>query len=219
MSNVLITPTLLDAYNFAKGAPPSWQERAYNGFVSKIRREKTVFPEAAKKGIAFEDAVYRVCNQYTKKGETVLPTNVGSSHFQAVANACMGGEFQKVSKKYVTIDDLEVLFYSKLDVFFPDVIKDIKTTANYRGRMKYERGWQSKIYTWSLGVPRFEYIVAEWESKDTTKIRQIHTIDCNKHDLSATEDEIISGVRELFNFLHERGLYEDYFYTFSNNSR
>jgi hypothetical protein len=218
--NTLITPTLLDAYEFAKNAPPSWKARAMNGFISKIRREKVDYPAWVGKGIAFEDTVYRVCRHTQPSTFNPKPlVTQGSKLFKIVANACINGDFQRVFKKTLVIDGTPTLFYCKTDVFFPVKIIDIKTTLNWRGDEKYLNGWQHKLYTWAAGVPDFEYIVAVWEEEHSDKINDVKTITYHADNLEDTEKEIIAGTKEMLAFIHEQGLYEDYFFTFSNNRK
>lgn len=215
--NVLVTPTLLNSFEFAKNAPPSWVTRAMNDFIGKIRREKSTFPAWVGKGIAFEDTVYRVCNKAQKDGVTNITQ--GSDHFQHVANQCLGGSFQDVYKKTIIIDDMLVLYYNKTDVVFPDKIIDIKTTLKWKGADKYLKGWQHMLYLWASGLSEFEYLVAVWQNEWSDKIASVHTVKYTLPDASLIEQKIIEATKEMFDFLKANGLYEDYYSTFSYNKR
>jgi len=216
-NNVLITPTLLNSYEFAINAPPSWKARAMNDFVAKLRREKVDYPAWVQKGIAFEDTVYRVCEK--AKVSRMKTITIGSENFQKVANACLGGDFQVVAKKNLEIDKLPVLFYNKFDVSFDDRIKDIKTTLNWKGKQKYLKGWQHKLYLWTVNKFHFDYVVAVWESEHSDTIQEVHTIPYKITSMEDVEDEIIKGVQEMFQFLKDNNLYDDYYYTFSKNRK
>lgn len=214
---LLITPTLLDSYNFAKTAPPSWRARAYTSLVQKIQRTPFEANAEMKKGIDFENAVYRICNRITASGTTEITEDLGSISFRHVLKKCVGGNFQKVIKRTLNIDGMDVLLYNKLDVYFPDKITDIKTTANFKGEYNYLKGWQHKLYTWASGIDLFEYIVVEWQSKESTIIKDVHNIPYKVRDFDTLENEITSGIQEFFQYLHNKGLYDDYFFIFSKN--
>jgi len=213
--NVLITPTLLDSFDFALGAPPSWKERAMKDFIGKIRREKMTFPPWVQRGIEFEDAVYDTCRR-TRPG---IPITNGSDKFKQVCEAVRGGTFQTVFKKTLIIDDLPVLLYNKTDVAFPDMILDIKTTLKWKGENKYLSKWQHKLYTYSSGKSEFQYLIVQWESETSSKIKDIFYIPYTAPNFVDLEDEIVSHIRVLFDYLKRENLYDDYFHTFSNNKR
>ncbi len=219
MPNLLVTPTLLNAYEFAANAPPSWKARAYKSFIQKLRREKTPFSDAAKKGVAFEDTVYRVCKKVMSNPGKHDIKDSGSTYFQSIALHCYGGEFQKVFKKTLIIDDEEFLIYTKMDVVFPSTIIDLKTTLNYKGSYKYLSGWQHKIYTWVSDIPNFKYIIAEWLNSYDTTIKDVHYVEYTAKDFIDAEVDLVKGIRELLSYIHKNSLYEDYFFTFSNNRR
>lgn len=213
--NVLITPTLLDSFEFAKNAPPSWKQRALQDFIAKVKREPTTFPKWVSKGIEFEDAVYDACK--TAKRNKLTEITAGSQHFQKVANACLGGSFQEVRIKTLIVRDLEVRCYHKMDVLFPDKIIDIKTTLNWKGEAKYLKGWQHKMYTWAAEIPEFSYLVAVWEDEDSTKISSIESVEYSNNDFEKSEKELVAGIEELFDFLAKMQLFDAYYYTFSKN--
>lgn len=212
--NVLITPTLLNSFDFAKNAPPSWKTKALKDLVRLIRREKGDFPLWIKKGIDFENAVYQECNK--SKGKEITR---GSAFFQTVCNNCIGGTFQNVFKKWLTIDDQLVLLYNKTDVVLPEKVIDIKTTLNWKGKEKYLKGCQHKMYLYASEKEFFEYIVAQWEDEESNKIQDIHFVEYTRPTLEVLEEELTQQIKELFDFLHQENLYDDYYVIFSNNRR
>ena len=223
MTDVLITPTLLDSFDFAMYAPKSWKQRAMNDFIGKIKREKGTFPGWVQKGIDFEDEVYKVCDYVDRKhpGEKV---EIGSPEFQQIANACLGGDFQRVFKRSLEVktpagDYVEVLFYNKCDVVLSEKIIDIKTTMNYRCAQKYLDKWQHKMYCWASGIDDFEYIVAEWKDEDSVEINAVHTIEYKSPDEKIVEADILNAVDRLFHYLQANQLWTEYYNIFSNNGR
>lgn len=208
----LITPTLLDAYEFATSAPPKWKVRAEAGFLSKLRREKVDYPVWVKKGRAFEDTVYRVCNAHPNN-----PVTQGSELFQKVCNKCQGGVFQKKLKKPVSIEGQKVFFFGYADVIHPSTIIDIKTTLTYKGPEKYLNGHQHLMYTYLAELPNFEYLIAQWKDEYSNTLQAVYEITYKAPDLEKLEKTIEEKVKNFFNYLRENGLWDDYYQIFSKN--
>lgn len=214
-ANLLITSSLLDSFKFVKECPPTWKDKAKQSFISQIRREPFTSPQA-ERGIKFENVVYKTCTSATEVNKNIM---IGSKHFQTIANECLGGAFQKVFKKEIEIFNNTVLLYCKLDVWFPDIIKDIKTTENFK-RYKYAESWQPKLYTYVADVRKFQFLVAEFEKESPKNIINTHMdIVYYLIDKKAVELEIVEGIKELFKYLHDNNLYADYYNTFSNNEK
>ena len=215
--NYLVTPTLLDSFEFAKNAPPSWKERALKGFIETIKREKPKPPLWVSKGIDFENAVQTACSKAKLKSQKEIKE--GSEWFRIVCNKCLGGTFQGVVKKEVVRDNKNLVFYGKTDVSFPERIIDIKTTLNWKGEEKYLRGWQHLFYLWITKKEYFEYLVVVWESETSNVIQRVelvpYMIFCANSKL--LEQKIFDAVDEMIAFIHELDLYQDYLFTFSNN--
>ena len=151
-----------------------------------------------------------------------MTVDVGSPHFQEVANDCLGGTFQGVLQKDLDIDEVPVHFYGKTDVSFPRIIKDIKTTLNWKGQDKYLKGYQHKVYLGISGVKKFEYVVVVWEDETSDKIRSVKRAIYNPFTFGVEPDleyDIVEAVRELFEYLRANNLWDDYYHTFSNNRR
>lgn len=208
----LVTPTILDSYEFAISAPPSWKSRAENGFLAKLRREKETYPAWVQRGNDFEDTVYRVCNAHYK-----LPIDTGSDLFKAVCTRCHGGMFQQKLKKLVKIDEHDVMFFGYSDVTFPNKTIDLKTTLNYKGQTKYLGGHQHLIYSWIRKVPEFEYVIVEWENEQTDKLKSVHIVEYTAPPADVLEKIIIDRVKAFFSFLEEQSLWLDYYTVFSKN--
>ena len=68
-------------------------------------------------------------------------------------------------KKTVTIDGQAYVLYGKADIFFPDIIYDIKTTGRFKGFQAYTERAQHLMYQTASGIPAFKYLVAVWSDK------------------------------------------------------
>lgn len=213
MPNVLITPTILDSFEFAKNAPKNWKVRAHNDLVAKLRREKTEMPDWVKKGSAFEDTVYRVCRGMRSREDNKL----GSEKFKKVTAKCYGGTFQERLSKYIEVDGIEVCLYCVLDVLFADKIIDIKTTLKWKGDYKYLKGWQHRIYTLVADIAHFEYLIVKWQNEHSDKIDRIYNVPYKLANKTLIEEELISSIEVFFNWLKEHDLWKDYYTIFSNN--
>ena len=71
------------------------------------------------------------------------------------------------------IDGAEYCLYGKIDVWFPDRIRDIKTTRNYRGEESYLSTIQHLIYMHNERIYDFAYLVAEFERDEEEKSKKI----------------------------------------------
>lgn len=208
----LITPTLLDAYEFAISAPHNWQAKAKAGLLAKIRREAETYPDWVKRGKDFEDTVTRVC----KSNPNSVITQ-GSDHFNRVCNLCQGGTFQEKLCKSEVIDSQKVYLFGFADVTFPERIVDIKTTLGYKGEAKYLKGNQHLIYCYIKRVPKFKYVVAEWLSETDDIVKAVHEIDYEVTDFNKLEKTITDRIVNFFEYLRAKGLWLDYYQTFSKN--
>lgn len=212
-NQLLVTPTLLDSYDFVQTAPPTWKSRAKASFVATLKREPYKMSAAAKAGIAFEHTVYRACRQHRGDG----PITLGSKHFQTVANECYGGRFQVVLKGNVQHNNKDIFLYGKTDVDFPDCIKDLKTTGNWKGADNYLKKWQHKLYLLMSGKPNFKYIVVEWQDENRCVIEDAHIFGYTNPGNDDLLKDLYEAVDKLHNYLHKENLWEDYYFTFSKN--
>jgi hypothetical protein len=186
----LITPSLLGAIDWYLDSPRSWKEKAYKDLTNQLGRVYDNTPKPAMElGIKFEDTVYAYAGV---KGK-------GSTHFQWFVDECAGGVFQRKTKSIIKIDDIEYCLYGKMDVWFPDIIKDIKTTSNYKGKSHYLKTFQHKMYCFNEKIDKFRYLVAIFD--DRQKIVDKDAIDYVVEDPIALEADVINRVKEAVNFL------------------
>ena len=168
----LVTASIVGAVDWLTNCPPSWREKARQDLLNQLGRV-WVEPEAGSSlnlGRTFEDQVYK----WAAKGAV----DSGTEHFKWFVAECKGGVFQKTLKKIVTIGEQDYCLYGKADIWFPGVIKDIKTTKRWKGREGYLKGFQHKLYCYASGVDAFRYIAAEFEDKvERPQILQHYAVD------------------------------------------
>jgi len=195
---LLITPTLLDAYDWMNKAPRDWKKRAFDDFSRKLNRTKWDPTPAIKRGIDFEKKVYANCNRD-------LETFKSSEIFKEVCEESRGGKFQEKLKKIIIVDGKEYLLYGKTDVFFPKIIKDIKTTKNYKGQSKYLGGWQHIVYCYVANIKKFRYVVVEWsdeiEEDDKLVPAEVFKIDYTMEDRDFNKQRITEQVHDMMQFI------------------
>jgi hypothetical protein len=207
--SLLITPTLLDSYEFFKSCSQDWKNRAYIGLYNTLNR---IFEdnEPAKIGREFETKVYANAHNPI----------VGSLLFQKVCNLVNGCSFQYKAKKIIEVDGIEYLLFGKLDAYKTGKIFDIKTTENYKGKDSYLSKWQHIFYTYIMRVNFFMYIVVEWYGGDDPemkyKIEDVHCIEYNTENSGDNLEKIKSGIKEFISFLEtEPELKEAYYNKFN----
>ena len=158
----LITASLHSQINWYKICPQSWRGRAFTALVKSLGREYGEITGPGKRGIDFENEVYRV-SRIKKTG--------GSKKFQKILNSVEGGVFQKKAKKFIVIDKVEYCLYTKLDVWFPTKIIDIKTTGkwDHNSSDKYLGSFQHQLYCYVTGIQDFEYLIAVFDGDEGMK--------------------------------------------------
>lgn len=100
-------------------------QKAYDEFLSTLRREQTPPNENMLRGIKYEDDCY--------KGLTDASPII------------KGGAFQIVGKKDVVVDNVPFLMYGRLDVLKNGIIYDIKRVTRY-ATQKYLHSAQHGFY-------------------------------------------------------------------------
>ena len=191
--SLLITPTLLNSFNWLNNCPSSWKEKAKVDMSNMLNRVWVEQPPDSpmKKGMEFEDAVYKCVSKKL--------FYIGSEEFQKTCKFMEGGTFQKKSKKIITVDGKEYCLYGKLDVFFPNKIVDIKTTGNWNGDRKYLETWQHLFYTWIEKIEHFQYYVIVWAPDKKFKIKETHIVDYRVESFDQNLTTIIDGIKIVLN--------------------
>jgi len=189
----LITASLIGAIDWLNKCPPAWKTRALEDLTNQLARiyEKEM-PLRMKRGIDLETAVYVHAARHN---------DAGSEHFQWLVFECRGGVFQKKVKRFIELDGYEYCLYGKLDVWFPDVIKDVKTTGQYGGRQKYLDSFQHKLYCYIEQIPKFKYIIGEFQGDDEGKLIAHHEVEYEVKDWHTLHEEVLDKIRATMEFL------------------
>lgn len=203
----LITPSILDSFRWLNVCPPSWRDRAYGSIVSTIRREPWKPSNSAKRGMKFEQTVYAKAYSINESG---------SELFRSVVEIVKGGAYQKVLKKNIEVQGLDVVLYGKADVLFNDKIIDIKTTEKFN-KDNYLEGWQHRIYTFVSDIKDFEYLIVLFEPYPSLTIMDVMKV---PYESTGNElEEIKQETVKLFEWLKDERLFHDYEQIYSNNRR
>lgn len=207
----LIAPTLLNSHDWMYKCPMSWKAKAFNDMSNTLNRAEWTPNDAVKNGILFEDYVYDICKK-VKTADDIQKIK-SSDMFKRIVATCHGGKFQKVSKNFIEIDGVNYCLYGRLDVWFPALIIDIKTTGNFKGDSQYNKGWQSIFYCYNESIKDFIYLVAEWMSKTDFRLKKVHEVHIHYPDPKLLENKIVNKIREFIKFLKENPELEKAYHT------
>jgi len=205
----LITPSLIGSVKWLHTCPPSWKAKAAKDLKNQLARVWSEPNAACTLGIKFEDAVV--------KATLLKPEEVtGSEHFKWVVEETRGGEFQRKTVVNLNIDGHDYCLYGKIDAWFPEIIKDIKTTSNWKGNDHYLGSFQHKMYCYNEDIRYFRYIVAEFD--EAQHIIDHHAVDADLPDRLFLEAEIVDEIKEAIKFISSSTeLFELYTTKFSNH--
>lgn len=209
----LLSPTLLNAYDFLRTCPPTWKKSAREGLEATLYRAPFTTTPEIEKGFVFEKAVEDCCTHNKNY-------NGASDAFRQVVDMCQGGKFQQWLPTYylpVTYNDKEikVKLSGKIDVEFPDKLLDLKTTLKFNEK-KYLSGWQHHVYCAATEKNSFTYVIAVWESTKSFKIANVHTVG-GTFDKAESEALLQKEVVSFFDFLHKENLWEAYLKLYCKN--
>lgn len=196
--SLLMTPTLVDNVAWFMQCPSSWKERAYKSLYNTLARIWDGGSKATERGQRFEKTV---CDVIVKKAHKKHDFKC-SPEFRAFVEECDGGEFQKKLKRILEVDGVEYLIYGKADVAFPDLIKDIKTTQEYKGKESYLKKSQHLMYVYASRIPNFRWLVAEFGDEDSLKIREKHFFDYTAPSVDAVIDPLKDKIRETMTIIN-----------------
>ena len=173
-----IYPTLLDSFY--------WYKRGYNQkeeLLNKINRVKTDFPEAARKGVAFENVI----NMLLKSGNHPILMDsefeADGFHFNSqlvqriAAKLCNSKKQQEFIQADVSTPVGLINVYGFIDYSYDDMFVDLKTTGTYK-KDKYAINNQHKCYPLlaqlnGRNVNKFNYLVTDF--KDVYVEPYLHT--------------------------------------------
>ncbi len=192
-----IYPTLLDSFY--------WYKRGYNEkqeLINKINRIKTEMPEAARKGVAFENVI----NILLKSGNHPLLMDV--EHYESSGFIFKTEIVNRIAAKLINATKQQeyiesvvqtpvggIKVYGFIDYTYPDMFVDLKTTGSYK-KDKYEINNQHKCYPLlaqlnGRDVRKFNYLITDFTQMYTEPY--IHT--------QSMIDEFVFNLVEFTEFL------------------
>ena len=126
----LITPTLLNSWQYLYKAFEGYEEEAYSDFLRTLNREPSTQNEAMQAGIDFENQI----NELVRGNHTPnLPTP-----YYEIADIVMYGQEQVALSGKKRINGIDFLLYGRLDYLKAGVIFDVKYM--FSKKSKYEMG-------------------------------------------------------------------------------
>lgn len=188
MLSYLITPTLLNSYQFYLDCDYESPAKSRADFLKVLSKEKIEPTEAMQKGIdfekdiqtAYEDKIDIFHEDYDERQDVI----------NQIARIVKGGLWQATCKKYLQVNNIDFLLYGRCDVIKRDTIYDIKFTNNYNVG-KFLKSNQHLIYLYCTNMPKFSYLISdgqEWWREDYF----------NSHII---EDLIKSNISNFMNYL------------------
>lgn len=197
MTRYLITPTLLNSFQYYIQDEYKSPADSRADFLRTLSREKFKPNEAMQKGIDFENDIMLLCDD-SIEGTINLIDNLSKFSkeesclqiINSLTEIVKGGLWQQTVKKDLTVGNQEFLLYGKCDVIKRDTIYDIKFTSNYEVG-KFLDSAQHLIYLYCLDLPKFQYLVSD--GKD-------YWIE-DYFNNSGIEDEIKSKISDFMGYL------------------
>lgn len=192
MIKVLVTQSLLSSYDYIFKSGN--QEQSYNDFINTLSKTGFKQNELMLDGIAFEDKVTDYCltGNIDKEDDWYIG-------IKGVGDLVQDGQFQVALSKSLIIDDLEVVFYGKLDVLKAGVIRDIKFSKTYHVG-KYLDSPQHPIYLLLVPESR-EFIYTIFTGYEVCEEKY------RRDSYDNLEKEIVDRFKEFIKFLKDRNLY------------
>ncbi len=209
----LITPSLFGAIDWYTKAPSGWKERAYDSLYGTLARKYGPPAAAALRGIKFEDTIYKTLE--TRKELHDLTDIKCSAKFMEFLVACLGGMFQVKSKSFIEVDGVEYCLYGKIDVLYPHMILDIKTTSKWNqfSEDKYLGSMQHIIYLYNQNMEHFRYMIAVFDGEDSVMIKEIKFLDYHEKFKEKLRGKIIIEIQKQNQFLKEHPALKDLYHT------
>lgn len=197
MTRYLITPTLLNSFQYYIQDEYKSPADSRADFLKTLSREKFEPNETMQKGIDFENTVKFLCDSFRERN-----INDFNTPHEAIANIVNNGLWQQTVKKDLTVGNQEFLLYGKCDVIKRDTIYDIKFTSNYEVG-KFLDSAQHLIYLYCLDLPKFQYLVSDGEE---------YWVE-DYHNHAGIEDEIKSKISDFMGYLENDQEAKEMFFT------
>ena len=157
MTKYLITPTLLNSYQYYINDEFKSPADSRADFLKTLSKEKFEPNQAMQKGIDFENDIKAKCDGYILLDDKENPdyeTVCGE-----ITEIVKGGLWQESVKKDLQIGNQEFLLYGRTDVIKRDTVYDIKYTGIYE-LGKFLNSAQHLIYLYCTGLPKFKYLIS-----------------------------------------------------------
>ena len=199
MTKYLITPTLLNSFQYYIQDEYKSPADSRADFLKTLSRERFEPNEAMQKGIDFENEIKTIADKFI---ELKIEDYEAKSNLFKIADIVKGGLWQQTCKKDLTIGNQEFLLYGKCDVVKRNTIYDIKYTSNYEVG-KFLDSAQHLIYLYCLDLPKFQYLVSDGE--------EYWVEDYYNH--AGIEDEIKSKINDFLSYLENDKEAKEMFFT------
>lgn len=151
-----LTQSLLSSWLYYINAEDEYSQRAWDSFVSTLRREEKEPTQAMLDGIKFEDMVNRLV------AGVGFDETVNEKWIQAairVAKKCEGGLSQVPVTGDLHVDGMDFCLYGVCDYVKAGLIMDIKKVTRYEYG-KYQNSPQHPMYLHLLPeAKRFDYLI------------------------------------------------------------
>lgn len=192
-----IFPTILDKFYWYKRGYCEHQE-----MIDKINRVETPFPEAARKGVAFENVINMLLkaknhplltqSEYFESDGFIFQPEIVNRIATKLANAIKQQEYIQAIVE-TSVGGIKV--YGFIDYSYPDMFVDLKTTGSYK-KDKYKINNQHKCYPLlaqisGRNINKFNYLITDFSQMYIEPY--IHN--------SAMTDEFIFNLVEFTEFL------------------
>lgn len=214
MTKYLITPTLLNDFQYYIQDEYKSPADSRADFLKTLSREKFQPNEAMQKGIDFENDVQNYCVDKFEPTNRII-THIDNGEQEEINewdsySVCVitcgrivkGGLWQQTVKKDLIIGNQEFLLYGKCDVIKRDTIYDIKFTSNYEVG-KFLDSAQHLIYLYCLDLPKFQYLISDGEE---------YWVE-DYHNHKGIEDEIKSKISDFLSYLENDKEAKEMFFT------
>ena len=199
MTKLLITPTLLNSFQYYIQDEYKSPADSRADFLRTLSRERFEPNEAMQRGIDFENEIKTIADKFI---ELKIEDYEAKSNLFKIADIVKGGLWQQTCKKDLTIGNQEFLLYGKCDVVKRDTIYDIKFTSNYE-LGKFLDSAQHLIYLYCLDLPKFQYLVSDGEE---------YWVE-DYHNHAGIEDEIKSKISDFLSYLENDKEAKEMFFT------
>ena len=226
---LLITPSLLNSFDWLSKAPPSinretgkpWNEEAVESFENMLNRRGWNPSQAIQHGLDFESAV-QLHEENRVAGKPLNPK--ASDTFLRFCKNFERMRFQQNINMNAIVDGDEYYIAGRVDAIADDKIIDIKTSNKFGGNEKYLSGWQHIIYPAATGIESFQYYVAILhydpnnsyrENRGKATFSEFYVVDGSLD----TRRSVESGIRQVIAWINEHPEMKSAYYNRFNRRR